>query len=414
MRILYLTTESPWPPVTGGRVRSLAQLKLLASLPSTDRLTVFTLREEAVRQEDLLAFGRELPKAQLLPPVFHPIHLKRFPHYFAWVALLRLTRGLPYLAAKWVSPRVQHALNRALRGPQDLVYVDHLGMAAYLDLIRSRQPRARIVLEQHNVESDFFLHLLRGRTSALMAAIARREWRLAQRFERRAMKAVDAVVAISTSDAARLLDLTGVQAIVVPPVVEPARTPWSSGREPRLVYLGNVGWHPNSEGLDWFVRRVWPLVRQCLPAARFDIGGAGLEPGSLPEGWRVPGVSALGFIEHLEEFYDGAVAFLAPSLGGSGVQVKTLEAFRVGLPLVTTDMGARGLRVAHALNALIATDERAFAENVVRVCQDDALQRRLREGGFTYLEEHHGAGTAQERLREALGIGQASSPSATT
>ena len=47
MKILYLSSEVPYPPVSGGRVRSLAELELLSSLDEVSAITVLTLTEDA-------------------------------------------------------------------------------------------------------------------------------------------------------------------------------------------------------------------------------------------------------------------------------------------------------------------------------------------------------------------------------
>jgi glycosyltransferase involved in cell wall biosynthesis len=359
-----------------------------------------------------LALEREIPKARVLQPTFHPIHLKRFPHWFAPVAALRVLKRLPYLAGKWVSPRVYHAVSRELAaqdGPIDVVYIDHLGMCVYLGLVRRAQPRARVVLEQHNVESDFFLQFYERQTNPLKKLIAKREHRAARRFEIETMRKVDAVVAISDSDAAKFEEMAGVRAHMVPQVVPVVRTPWSSGRRARIVYVGNLTWHPNVEGLDWFVRDVWPLVRAKRPDAVLEIGGSGLKKDAsgkqiIPEQWRAEGVEVIGFVEDLAKFYDGAVAFLAPILGGSGVRIKVLEAFRAGLPLVTTDAGALGLPIEHGREALIGNDATSYADCVVRICESEELQRTLRDRGYDYLDKHHGTAAAQAVMRAALGI----------
>ncbi len=405
MRVLYLTTEFPFPPTSGGRVRSLAELELLVSLPEVTSLTVLTLREADISRADILGLTDRLKGARVLESVFHPIHLKQFPHYFAWVAALRVARRLPYLAGKWVSPRVYRRIRRILSQTEfDVVYIDHLGMAVYLPLVRRLAPRARFVLEQHNVESDFFAQYAERQTNPVKRAVARSEHETARRWEIATMKKVDAVVAISTSDADAFRAMAGVDAHVVPQVMPLSRRPWTSGRKKRLVYLGNLTWHPNVEGLDWFVQEVWPHVRANAPDAVLDIGGSGLPPGTVPEKWRAAGVNVVGFVADLEVFYEGAVGFLAPILGGSGVRIKVLEAFRAGLPLVTTDAGALGLPIQHGEHALIGNDARAYADNVVRLCGDDDLQVRLREGGYDYIEEHHSQRAAAKVMRLALGF----------
>ena len=96
---------------------------------------------------------------------------------------------------------------------------------------------------------------------------------------------------------------------------------------------------------------------------------------------------------------------VAPVFGGSGVRIKVLDAFRAGLPIVTTPDGALGLPLTDGKEILIASDPDAFAERVERLGRDESLRARLRDEGYAYLETHHSRAAAQGALREALGLG---------
>jgi glycosyltransferase involved in cell wall biosynthesis len=235
------------------------------------------------------------------------------------------------------------------------------------------------------------------------------EHRSARRFEEQALRAVDAVVAISGEDARNFRALAGVEAHVVPVVMTFERTkrPWPG--KPHLCYVGSLRWKPNVAGLDWLCREVWPLVRKRVAYATLEIAGVGLKPGAagnlpVPDAWRVPGVETVGFLEDLEPLYARSVAMLAPVTGASGVRLKLLEGFRAGLPVVTTPDGAFGLPVENGREALIAADPTAFAERVVRVLEDAALRERLVDHAYRFLEQHHSVAVAQRAMREALGL----------
>jgi glycosyltransferase involved in cell wall biosynthesis len=139
------------------------------------------------------------------------------------------------------------------------------------------------------------------------------------------------------------------------------------------------------------------------------IGGSGLAKDAsgkpiVPDKWRKPGIECIGFVEDLGAFYKDAAAFLAPILGGSGVRIKVLEAFRAGMPLVTTVEGALGLPIENGREAMVAKSADEFATAVVRVCESEDLQRKLREGGYDYLTREHGLPAAQRVMRDVLGI----------
>jgi polysaccharide biosynthesis protein PslH len=409
VRVTYLTTEFPWPITSGGRVRTVSQLRVLASLPEVERVTLISVSERAVGDTERSALAEAIPKLGVVPPVFHPIHLWRHPRYVPRVLALRLF-GMPYLVAKWDSHALRKTLRRDLRDSSvDVVYVDHLGMARYLPDIRAERPLSRVVLDQHNVESELFKQLAE-RSGGLSKQVARAEWRAAARFEKRALESADAVVAVTETDARHFERLARVRAHVVPVVMEVEHERGPRSGRPHFCYVGSLRWHPNVAGLDWFCREVWPKIRARLPDATMEIAGVDLEPDTsgrlpVPDAWRVPGVETVGFLEDLEPLYDRSLAILAPVLGGSGVRIKVLEGLRAGLPIVTTSDGVSGLSLTDGKGVLVANDADGFAERVERLVREEDLRTRLRDEGYAYLEKYHSPAVARRALRAALAIG---------
>lgn len=416
MRILFVATDFVWPPVSGGRVRTLSQLRVLTSLSEVERIRLFSLREEAVSSEDRAALAREVPKLDVLMPVFHPIHLLSHPRYLPRVAWLRIAEGVPYVSAKWESPAVRAALERELRGSAfDVVWLDGLGSSRYLALIRRLQPRARVVLDQHNVESERFRQFALAQRGARQL-LAREEWRAARLFERDTLRAVDAVGAISTVDAHAYYELADVRAVAVPQVVPFVRRTAQAHGARQLCYVGSLSWYPNARGLDWFCAEVWPEVRRRLGDATLEIAGSGLPTDELghavpPPRWRMPGITTHGFVADLAPLYERSAALVAPVLGGSGIRIKLLEAFRHGVPVVTTPDGAAGLPIDPGREAFVESDPCGFAERVAAIAESPVLQARLREAGYAFLEQHHGVAAAQHAARLLVGARSYGRPS---
>jgi glycosyltransferase involved in cell wall biosynthesis len=201
--------------------------------------------------------------------------------------------------------------------------------------------------------------------------------------------------------------LAGIRAVVVPTYIEVATKRVEATRQPSLGYTGLLGWQPNRQGLDWFCKEVWPLVRARIPDARLTIAGPGLDrrsDGSLavPANWALPGITTVGYVNDLEEIYRGCIAMVAPILGGSGVRMKLLEAMRAGMPTITTTDGAAGLGVEDGREMFIADDPVRFADCVARVLSDSELREQLRIDGYAYLEANHSLGVARARLQQSL------------
>jgi len=409
MHLLFVTTEFPWPPTSGGSVRTISQLRVLASLSEVRCISVACVSEQDVSHDQIDGLRATVPKVDVLPPVFHPVHLFDFKRYVPRVVALRVFAGVPYLAAKWDSPPFRKVIHSRLRFAQaGCVYIDHLGMARYLPFLRRMAPGARFVLDQHNVESDFFRQFAR-KQRGIRRFVACNEAALSEQFEADALRGVDAVSAISREDAARFASVCNTPVHVVPMVLSAERVVRARPEQPHYCYLGNLRWHPNVAGINWLCREVWPRIRARLPQATLSIAGVGLRRDSsgawsVPDAWRVPGVETLGFVEDLEPLYARSVAMLAPVEGGSGVRMKLLEGFRAGIPVVTTPDGASGLPLTDGSQLLVAGDAEAFADRVVRLWNDAELGNQLVSGAYAFLEEHHSLSAAQCVMRQVLGL----------
>lgn len=395
-------------------MRTLSQLQLLASLPEVERITLLSVSERPVTAADRRALVEAVPKLAVLPPVFHPIHLWSHPRHVPRVVALRLF-GVPYLVAKWDSASFRRALCQELRTSNaDVLYVDHLGMACYLPEIRAERPRSRVVLEQHNVESELFRQAAES-SSGVRKRIARAEWRTAARFEKHVLETVDAVVAISRADADSFERMASVSAHVVPVVVDFERRTRPHPGRPHFCYVGSLRWRPNVAGLDWFCQNVWPKIRARVPNASLEIAGVDLAPDKsgrlpVPDSWRVPGVETVGFVANLEALYERSLGMIAPVIGGSGVRIKLLGGLGAGLPIVTTFDGAAGLSLSDGKEALIASEPEDFAERVGRLVHQEDLRVRLRDEGYRYLEKRHSRALARRALRGALCLSEESPP----
>jgi glycosyltransferase involved in cell wall biosynthesis len=411
VNVLFLSLDFVFPADRGLRVRSLSQLRVLSSIDAVRKITVLALSETDVPKERLRGLEQAVPKVRAEPVVIQPTHMRRSPRHLPRLIRLRAL-GVPYLVAKSDASAMRAVLARHLAaGDTNLVYVGHLGMAAYLDDARRLAPKARVVLEEHNVEWEIFERLAKTFGFGLRQA-AHLEARALRSYERRALRAVDSVVAISDADAQAFKKLAGTSATVVPTYIEPAAPRTDSTRAPALAYTGLLAWQPNALGLDWFCRDVWPLVRARVPEATLTIAGPGLERGAdgalqVPSNWRRPGITTVGYVDDLENLYRDSAAVIAPIIGGSGVRMKLLESMRAGMPTVTTTDGAAGLEAKDGREMFITDESAQFADGVVSLLSDIELRARMRAAGYAYLEARHSLAIARTQLERALSVSPA-------
>jgi glycosyltransferase involved in cell wall biosynthesis len=264
-----------------------------------------------------------------------------------------------------------------------------------------------VVLRQFNVESDRFAQFARHQRGP-KRLLAEKEWHAARRHERDILRAVDAVGVVSADDVATCRRLAGVEALNVPHLVPFTRRDAHAEPDPRFCWIGNLTWESNVRGLDWFCEEVWPRIRERLPEATFEIVGSGLRTdrhGAVlaPSAWRRPGITTLGFVDDVAAVYERSAAMVAPILGGTGIRVKLLDAFRHGVPVVTTPDGAAGLPVEAGRDAFVEAQPDAFASRAVELATSSTQRDRLRDAGYAFLERHNGLAEAQTVVRALLG-----------
>ena len=168
----------------------------------------------------------------------------------------------------------------------------------------------------------------------------------------------------------------------VPPVV-----PVSA--RPEVLHLGTMFWPPNVEGVLWFARQVWPLVRAQIPEAVFTVVGKNPPEQVKALDGRDAGINITGYISDPQTYLERAKAFIVPLFSAGGMRVKIIDGWRWGLPIVSTTIGAEGIQYREGENILIADDPQSFAAAVVQVLQDSTLNQGLRERGRRWVEEKY-------------------------
>jgi glycosyltransferase involved in cell wall biosynthesis len=141
--------------------------------------------------------------------------------------------------------------------------------------------------------------------------------------------------------------------------------------------------------VQWFGREVWTKVREQLPEATFTVVGKNPPDAIRALESQDLGVTITGYVPDPQPYLERAGAFIVPLFSAGGMRVKIVDAWRWGLPVVSTTIGAEGLRYQDGENILIADDAEAFAQALRRVLQDEDLNRRLRENGRHWVEEQY-------------------------
>lgn len=151
----------------------------------------------------------------------------------------------------------------------------------------------------------------------------------------------------------------------------------------------------NNQGYYYFVKKILPLIRRKRPDYCITVTGNFYNYISPTI---VDSVKYLGFVSDLKPLYLTMRFFVCPVFGGTGQQVKIVEAMAHGLPVVAFSSAASRSPIRHAENGLIANSAEEFAEYVLSLWCDKELCRKLGKAArLTIAKEYH-----QNRLLEKL------------
>ena len=187
---------------------------------------------------------------------------------------------------------------------------------------------------------------------------------------------------------------------------EPTTAPWA--QRSGIVFVANFQHPPNCDALEDYLRNVQPAVRRRLPGAQFTIIGAHVPPRLHKLGG--DGVRFAGPVSDLRPLFAEARLSVAPLRFGAGLKGKIATSLALGVPAVTTSIGAEGMELKDGEDVLVADDPAAFAEAVARLYQDEALWGKLAANGLKAVAAQFSAERAERTLARIVGLDGAGAP----
>jgi glycosyltransferase involved in cell wall biosynthesis len=358
MHILQLCPRVPYPPHDGGAIAMYETVRGLAD--AGHRVTVLAANTPKHYQL-ATALDHLGPNVRL---VTVDVDTRLSP-----IKALRnlLLSNEPYNVARFISAALLEALIALLaEEPADILQFEGSFVAPYLELLHQRVPAKKLpplVLRAHNIEYTIWQML------ATRASNPLKKWYLAnmaarlEQLERRQLPRFDAVAAITEEDIARLRALGCDGSIAfIPASFDLTRlTPATAPPRPRTVFLiGSLNWLPNLEGVDWFLREIWPQAHAELPELELHVAGSH-PPAHLTE--RPQGKDKVfihGFVESAPTFMQQYELMLVPLLSGGGMRVKVVEGMALGKVILSTALGAEGIAARDGDNMLLRDSPAAW------------------------------------------------------
>jgi polysaccharide biosynthesis protein PslH len=302
-------------------------------------------------------------------------------------------------------PALQRGLDRVLRTNRFDVVNLEFSFLGHCDL-RQAPPGERLpslVVDSHNIDYDLAKQYARAGSSLARRLYAGANWRKLRREELGTYSDADGVYLCSAADERRLLDeVPGARTAVIPNAADvdyyqPRPTdPPPDGRT--VVFFGLLSYVPNVDGVIHFVQDIWPRIAAAHPEARCKIIGGGAPLSLLALAG--PQVELTGFVPDLRPHLAAAAAVVVPLRLGGGTRLKIVEAMAMGKAIVSTTLGAEGIKAVPGRDLLVEDPPAAFAAAVNRLLAEPDLAVRIGQSARQLAVERYAWSGAARALED--------------
>ena len=215
------------------------------------------------------------------------------------------------------------------------------------------------------------------------------------------MRATDATMVVTDRERARVeQDVPEANVLVVPTVHDVEMyVPPPEDRD-GILFVGGFEHAPNGDAAVRLVKEVMPAVWRALGDVRVTVVGS--HPPPEVQALASSLVDVTGWVEDLQPLLDRSRVMVAPLRYGAGMKGKITQALAVGLPVVTTSIGAEGLEGSEDECFLVADDPQELAVHVIRAYRDDELWQRLSRAGQELITNRCSTEVVSTRLSQLL------------
>lgn len=345
-KLLLLSYRSPFPLVSGGKIRIFQTIEILSKFYTVDLVYVDEIKKE---YQELNQYCNNVVRFSIgkMERIFNSIY-----HY--------LFSSMPLQGGYFYSGKMQKWIDRNIEN-YDTIYCIHIRTAAY---VMKYSEIYRIIDGVDAVSLNYYNKL--KLESTCKRILYKLEYNRLCKYEEIVYSNFSKAILISDYDKSFLLNMKIKKNIKVIP--EYARdigyNPSIHIKDLAIAFMGLMRYEPNVNAVIYFINEIYPAVKEKYPLLRFRIIG-GEPTKKIRDLNNRDGVEVLGFVNDPALILQEAALIIAPMISGSGLQNKIIESMFLGKAVLTTKQGTFGLTKLTGNEIIVAEDTEEFIEKLI-------------------------------------------------
>jgi glycosyltransferase involved in cell wall biosynthesis len=306
-------------------------------------------------------------------------------------AISNLFTNNPYNIDKYYNTGFEQLLIKNLQEKYyDIIQLEGLFVAPYLAAIR-RNSKAKIIFRAHNIEHQVWQKLAQQKSDPFKRWYLNLLARRIKTYELELLNKFDGIVVFTDQDKNTMLSYgTKIPISVLPIGVDLSlyKPDHLKTEFPSMFFLGSLDWLPNREGIDWFMGNFHKELTAGDLKVKFYVAGHNI-PDEFDDYEVLGKVFIHGEVDDALEFVNSKSIMIVPLLSGGGMRVKIVEGMAMQKCIISTSLGAEGIRFENGFNIIIANNTDEFHQAMLKCITDEHYCREIGRNARKLVEKQH-------------------------
>lgn len=386
MKILMLTPYLPYPPSSGGQIRSY---NLIKQLSKKHEITLYSLIKHDCEKQYVSKLEKYCSRVKVFERAEKPWTLTN---------ILRTGFSLyPFVVIRNFSEQEKKSVEHILNQEQfDLIHAETFYVCPHLP-----DTNVPIVLVDQTIEYQVYQHFIENFKIWLIKPLFWIDVLKIKYWETYFWKKAARAVAVSESDAKKMIAAAPHLSVSIVPngVGEDLMSDVPLHFSKTILFVGNYDWMQNTEAANILVKDVFPKVIEQINDAKLLIVGQNTEKIADLASDKIQLVDLeIEDIEGIKKAFRESGVLVAPLYGPGGTRLKVLAAMAAKLPVVTTNIGIEGIEAKNGESVLFGRTPLELADMTIRLFKDKILYEKIANNARKLIEKKYSYPAIAEKL----------------